>query len=167
MSRGIPSDASPSSSAKTTILALRNYSTSLWKYRNGVVHGHTEEEAKQREFTSLQSKVEAAYLDYQADRFLVSPQFSHLFMGKTLNERLSMDRDSMSSWLQSLQAAKTHQQTFRKSLPKISTFLRKRSDIAPPPPGQLKRLHLSSLGLFQNPNPPGHGLVVLFMLLHN
>jgi hypothetical protein len=105
--------------AKGTILALWDYSTSPWKFRNGVVHGTSKEERAEKELISLQSQVEQQYRLYGTDKFLISPQFTSLFTKKTLQERLQMGRDSLSSWLRTVEEAKRHQQNFRKSLTKL------------------------------------------------
>ena len=107
--------------AKGTILALWDYSTSLWKFHNGVVHGTSKEERAEKELISLQSQVEQQYRLYETDKFLISPQFTSLFTKKTLKERLQMGRDSLSSWLWTVEEAKCHQQNFRKSLTKLSS----------------------------------------------
>jgi hypothetical protein len=105
--------------SKTVILHLWTYSISLWKFRNGVVHGHTSNEAKQREFDTLHSQVRAELAAYRTDKFIVSPEFSFLYTRKTEEERMLMDRDSLAAWLRSIKAAKTHHQILQQTLPTI------------------------------------------------
>jgi hypothetical protein len=111
--------------AKSLVRGLWDYATSLWKYRNGVVHGQTKWDGKKKEFEQLHKSVQAEYAAYAQDKFLISPQFSSLFTKKTLQERLKMDRDSLSCWLRSVAAAKVHQEAFRKSLGNITSFFKR------------------------------------------
>jgi hypothetical protein len=98
--------------AKTVIVHLWTYSMSLWKFCNGVVHGHTMEETKRKESQQLQTKIQQEYAAYHLDKYIVSPKYSFLFTKKTLQERLFMDRYSMSSWLATVTAAKAAQSPF-------------------------------------------------------
>ncbi len=86
---------------------------SLMKFRNGVIHGQPTEEAKLQEFKDLREAVQAAYASYQEDKFFVSPKFAYFFTRKTVDERASMARDSMSSSLHSMDATKAYQQAFQ------------------------------------------------------
>jgi hypothetical protein len=110
--------------AKTVISQLWTYSMSLWKFRNGIVHGHTAEETKCKEADALWHRIKEEYASYLADKYIVSPQYSFLFTNRTLQETLSMDRDSMSSWLRTVVIARENQMIFRSSLPTIKPFLR-------------------------------------------
>jgi len=58
--------------AKTVIIHLWTYSMSLWKLRNGVVHGHTMEETKRQESQHLQNKIQQEYAAYHLDKFIIS-----------------------------------------------------------------------------------------------
>jgi hypothetical protein len=97
---------------------------SLWKFRNGIVHGHTAEETKCKEADALRHRIKEEYASYLADKYIVSPQYTFLFTNRTLQEALSMDRDSMSSWLRTVVIARENQMIFRSSLPTIKPFLR-------------------------------------------
>jgi hypothetical protein len=118
-------EVSPDPWAKTLIRGLWDYAASLWKYRNGVVHGKTKEDGTKKEFEQLHKSVQAEYAAYAQDKFIISPQFSSLFTKKTLQERIKMDRDSLSCWLRSVAAAKVHQETFCKSLGNITSFFKR------------------------------------------
>jgi hypothetical protein len=52
-----PSKTPTISWAKMVIMHLWTYSITLWKIRNGVVHGHTLEARKAQEFTALQARI--------------------------------------------------------------------------------------------------------------
>jgi ribonuclease HI len=122
-------EVSPDPWAKTLIRGLWDYAASLWKYRNGVVHGKTKEDGIKKEFEQLHKSVQAEYAAYAQDKFIISPQFSSLFTKKTLQERIKMDRDSLSCWLRSVAAAKVHQETFRKSLGNITNFFKRHQKV--------------------------------------
>lgn len=69
--------------AKTVIQRICHYySTSHWKFHNGVVHGHSIEDTKQKEFAILHKQVQEAYYTYHLDPYVVSPQFSYVFTQK-------------------------------------------------------------------------------------
>jgi hypothetical protein len=108
---------------ENAIMHLWTYSITLWKFRNGVVHGHTIEAAKTQEFIALRARIREELAQYQADRFIVSPKYAFLFTKLPISERLQQDRDSMTAWLRSVELAKTNQQVFWRSLPTIKKFL--------------------------------------------
>jgi hypothetical protein len=93
---------------KHLILSIWNYSISLWKFRNGLVHGTTLEEQHKKVLTTLQNQVQEEYRLFQTDPFLVSPQYQSLFLRKSLEDRLQMGRDSLASWLRSVKEAKVY-----------------------------------------------------------
>jgi hypothetical protein len=65
-----PVDTPTISWAKTVISHQWTYSITLWKFRNGVVHGHTVEAAKTQEFLTLQARIWEEYAQYQVDQSL-------------------------------------------------------------------------------------------------
>jgi hypothetical protein len=67
------SKLSATSWAKQVVRALWDYSISLWKFCNEEVYGHTIEEGKEKEHSSLQNRMEIEYSLYATDPFLVSP----------------------------------------------------------------------------------------------
>ncbi len=105
---------------KNIILKLWEYSISLWKFRNGIVHGTTAKEQAEKRLASLRAQVTEEYQLYEADPFIVSPQYNSLFLKKTLQDRLKMSQDSLSSWLRSVKEAKQFQCVFRASLQKTA-----------------------------------------------
>jgi hypothetical protein len=122
--------------ATKLIIHLWEYSSELWKFRNGVNYGHTQAEAIERELAHLCEQVSVEFSLYHSDPFIISPQFNHLYHSKDHSERHLMGRDSLNCWLRSIQEAKKHQATFRSSLTKLSArnFFTKRKN-------QGKQLH--------------------------
>jgi hypothetical protein len=102
----------PDSWAKQLIRALWEYSASLWRHRNGEVYGHTVEEKRENERQQLQNKIEQEFREYKANPFVVSPQHISLFTRRTLRDRKRMDRDSMASWLRSVEEANVTRLSF-------------------------------------------------------
>jgi hypothetical protein len=101
---------------KKVIVAMWAYSTTLWKFRNSIVHGASKEEEKEKRLEQLHQHVCHEYSLYESDPFLISPQFASLFTKKSINDRLCMDIDSLTCWLRSVEEAKWHQLHFRASL---------------------------------------------------
>ncbi len=84
----------------STLITLQwEYTHSLWKYRNGIVYGHSTEDTKAKERRHLQEKVAAEYAEYTDDNFLISQNFRYLFTKKSLEERQAMDCDGIMCWL--------------------------------------------------------------------
>jgi hypothetical protein len=129
---------------KQLVLALWDYAVSLWKFRNGEVHGHTIEENKEKERSQLQKRVDIEFRLYQVDPFIVSPQFGYLFTKKSQRERENMDRDSIDCWLRSVEEAKKHQAVFRQSLGKITKFFKPKSRSP-----NKRRVEVESICLYQ------------------
>jgi hypothetical protein len=65
--------------ASKVIKALWHYAESIWKYRNGVVHGHNLADQHRIEKEVLTAQVAAEYAAYDKDPFLVPRWFSYLF----------------------------------------------------------------------------------------
>ncbi len=59
----------PDPRGKSLIQGLRYYATSLWKYRNGVVHGQTKEDKKKKNIDQLHKSVQAEYAAYAQEKF--------------------------------------------------------------------------------------------------
>jgi len=109
--------------ARTLISHLWGFSISLWKFRNGFVHGHTKKDSKEKEFEQLHSLISAEFALNAQDRFLVSSQFSYLFKKCSLHQRLAMDRASMSCWLRTIAEASNRQWNFRESFQRMKRLL--------------------------------------------
>lgn len=58
--------------AKPVILTVWDCTSSLWKHRNGIVHGTRKEEQIQKTLEGLKAHVSAAYNEYSKDPFIVS-----------------------------------------------------------------------------------------------
>ncbi len=86
---------------------------SLWKFRNGVVHGHNVEEEEKKKRESLHTKVTNAYMAYNANKFIVSRHLSTMF-DKPLPCILKSDTDYLQCWLHSYDEAIKTQQEFRR-----------------------------------------------------
>jgi hypothetical protein len=102
------------------IVALWEYSTNLWKFRNGTVYGQTKEEKRNKALQALQAKFEYEYKLYATNNFIISPQFASLFTKNSLKDRMSMGQDSISCWIQSVDEAKRHQLNFCQSLATVA-----------------------------------------------
>jgi hypothetical protein len=109
------------------ITLLWEYTRSIWKQRNGIVYGHSEEEVRNRELQKLREEVAAEYVAYAMD--LISHQFRYLFTKKSQEERQNMDYDSIMCWLRTVQEAKKEQQMFRERLSRVAArfFVPRRS----------------------------------------
>jgi hypothetical protein len=96
---------------KKLIIALWNYTTSIWKHRNNKVHGATLEDQKKKEKGELEAQVRAAYKEYKDDNFLIPRSMSYLFERHSLEDKLKKDRDSLRCWIRSVEEAKQEQNT--------------------------------------------------------
>jgi hypothetical protein len=105
---------------KRMILKVWDYSISLRKFRNGIVHGTTKQENIKKCLAELRTKVSEKYAEYSRDPFIFSPKFNSLFLKKSLEDRLKMCRDSLSSWLRSIKEVEVYQGVFRMSLAKAA-----------------------------------------------
>jgi hypothetical protein len=94
---------------KKLILALWNYTTSIWKHRNNKVHGATIEDQKKKEKEDLEKQVRAAYEDYTEDKFLIPRSMAYLFDRHSLEDKLKKDRDTLRCWINSVKEAKQAQ----------------------------------------------------------
>jgi hypothetical protein len=103
---------------KRLILKVWDYTISLWKFCNGIVHGTTKKENIEKCLAELWNKVSEKYAEYAKDQFIISPKFNSLFLKKSLEDRLKMSRDSLASWLLSVKEAEAYQGVFRASLAK-------------------------------------------------
>jgi hypothetical protein len=86
------------------VKALLSYTLEIWKYRNGVVHGHTREEMNAKQIETLQSEIAQAYQDYETDHFIISRNLSSLFKS-TLEDLLERDIDILQSWIRTYREA--------------------------------------------------------------
>ena len=94
--------------ASKVINLILQYSSSLWYFRRSLIHGRTVEESKQKIFLQLQVKVEAAYIAYSANLFVVDYATRNIFL-VPLPLRLRQDIDSLRCFLQSYDLATERQ----------------------------------------------------------
>ncbi len=114
--------------SKQLILKVWECTTSLWKFRNGMVHGTTTKENNEKVLAELRQRVSDKYAEYARDSFIISPRFNSLFLKKTLEDRIKMSRDSLSAWLRSVKEAEVYQGVFCASLAKAAKcFFRSKS----------------------------------------
>jgi hypothetical protein len=81
------------------ISLLLMYSSSLWKFRNGILHGHNLTESRLKEQEKLHQDILAAFSVYEQDKFVVSRTLSSLFE-KPIEYLLRTDLDHQRCWLQ-------------------------------------------------------------------
>jgi hypothetical protein len=99
--------------ASDLITLLLAYTSSLWKFRNGVVQGHNLEEEEKKKRESLHTSITNAYAAYNADKFIVGRQLSSLF-DKPIEYILKSDIDYLQCWLNTYEEATKMQQVFRR-----------------------------------------------------
>ncbi len=106
------SATAPTSTGLVTniIHLLWDYSQSIWKDRNEIIHGNTLEEAKSKETELAQNAIMIAFREYNNDPFIIPSHLRYLFTSKSLTHRLHQDIDSMHCWLRSYTEAKLDQQ---------------------------------------------------------
>jgi hypothetical protein len=78
--------------------ALLLYTSSLWKFWNGVLHGHTLEEEDKKKRETLSINITNAYTAYETAKFIVSRHLSSLF-DKHIQYILKSDTDYLQCWL--------------------------------------------------------------------
>jgi hypothetical protein len=96
----------------TLIRSILDYSSALWSFWNGVVHGHTKAEGKTKRLAALSAEITQAYEQYHQDNFIISRHLSTLF-DKPLQYITQGDIDFQTSWLRTYKEAVTTQQDFR------------------------------------------------------
>jgi hypothetical protein len=84
--------------SSSLIIHLFNYTSSLWRFRNGVLHGHNLKEEKLKKLEKLEEAISTAYQKYNSDPFIISHHLSSIF-DKPLQYVLQTDIDYLSSWL--------------------------------------------------------------------
>jgi hypothetical protein len=94
------------------IWSILEYSSALWSFRNGVVHGHTIVEEKQKRLAALSVEITQAYEQYNQDTFIVSHHLSSLF-DKPVQYITQGDIDFQTSWLCTYKEAVITQKEFR------------------------------------------------------
>jgi hypothetical protein len=99
--RGIALIKHSTSRLKALISFVLDFSLSLWKFRNGVLHGHSVEEMESKERERLFQEIRAAYDAYHLDHFIIPDSSRHIFTSKTLKQILNRDHDSLQCWLRS------------------------------------------------------------------
>jgi ribonuclease HI len=103
----------PKKWAEKLISLILHYSLSLWKFRNGVLHGHTVTEEATKKRNTLQTSITDAYAAYEADKFIESRDLSTLF-DKPLQYTLKTDNDFLQCWLNTFNEGIKTQQDFRR-----------------------------------------------------
>ncbi len=103
---------SSSTWASNLIQIILEYSSSLWEFRNGVLHSHTIEETAAKEFNSITTRIRTAYQTYQEDPFHVPSHWRSLFISRTLDQCLKQDLDMLYCWLSSYDEALAFQRDF-------------------------------------------------------
>lgn len=68
------------SSKLGTILLI--YTSTIWKYRNGVVHEHATDEIRARQIEKLRIEISQTYWKYEKDHFVISWSLSYQFRSK-------------------------------------------------------------------------------------
>ena len=81
------------------------YTSSLWEYRNTIVHGATEQDTRDRHRQTIIDKVVDFYDKYQLNSHIVLPRHRYLFTSRTREQRIRLDNDSMTCWLRSVEEA--------------------------------------------------------------
>ncbi len=94
------------------IRSILEYSSALWSFRNGVVHGHTIVEEKQKRLAALSVEITQAYEQYNQDNFIVSRHLSSLFENP-VQYITQGDIDFQTSWLRTYKEAVITQKEFR------------------------------------------------------
>jgi hypothetical protein len=88
------------------ITALWQFTRSMWRHRNELVHGADAAANAQRILTSLRDQVCQHYQAYQLDPGYVLSRHMHLFTSRSLERRLQMSYDYVTCWLQSVDEAR-------------------------------------------------------------
>ena len=111
------------------------YSRSIWKIRNAVVHGARAEEARAKNYEELCRLLDEEYTLFWSNNFIVNAAFRSLFTKRTLEERKGLSNDSIEAWLRSVQAAKQYQKVFQASLKRSASkfFTSKKKTTVPNP----------------------------------
>jgi ribonuclease HI len=99
--------------ASKLIIYLLEFTDSLWKFRNGVIHGHNLAETHKKRLEGLKQKISSAFSHYRDDPFIISRHQSSLF-NKPFEEIIQMDLDYLQSWLRTFDEAVLTQQDFRR-----------------------------------------------------
>ena len=97
-----------------------DFSLSLWRLRNGLVHGKDWEASRVQEKKRLQKSISKVFAAYKADPFIVSRKQSTLFDSKTMHQRLQQDRDSLRCWLADVKEAISVQQVDRQGAAEVA-----------------------------------------------
>ncbi len=101
------------------IIYLLNYANTLWKFWNGVLHGHSLAETHRKKLESLHKEITCAYDSYKSDPFIITCHQSSLF-SKPFRDVLKKDIDFQQSWLRTYKEAELVQQGIRQKQAKIA-----------------------------------------------
>ena len=93
---------------------LLQFSLSIWKHRNEVLHGENFEAAKAVELSMVQAKVAEAYEQYEQGQLVLLERDRYLFTKRSKDERLQGDVDMMMCWLRIVEVALSSQERQRK-----------------------------------------------------
>ena len=94
------------------ITHLLMYSSSLWKFRNGILHGHNAAESRLKEQEKIHLAISTAYSAYEQDKFVISRSLSSLFE-KPIEYLLKADLDQQQCWLRTYEEGVDTQREFR------------------------------------------------------
>jgi len=86
------------------VLAL---SLSLWDCRNGMIHGTTYSEQREKKSASIRAKVVKAYALHTENPHLIFQQDKNIFSKKDLATQLKGDDDALLCWLRTVEVAMT------------------------------------------------------------
>jgi hypothetical protein len=95
------------------IIAVLDYSLSLWKFRCELLYGRTNSEQVGKILAELSQKVTHAYREYEQDPFIVRHDYRHLF-AVSLARRLLQDRDCLQLFLTTFELAKQERAHYTK-----------------------------------------------------
>ena len=97
------------------IRKLHQFSLSLWKHRNEILHGATWVETRAVELSLARGKVEEAFQRYSVGDLQLLERDKYLFTRRTKEERLQGDADALMSWLRIVEVAVNSNERQRKA----------------------------------------------------
>jgi len=113
-------DAKPNLTwAGQLVLFLLQYSQQLWIFCCRVLHGHNEEEYRQKHRENLLTQIQMAYDEHNKDPFHIPSEWRRLFHRPFLSLALS-DCDTLSCWLQTYSEACQQQMLLTQHLKETS-----------------------------------------------
>jgi len=97
---GLP--ASPEHWTKAIIQQLWKVSFHLWTYRNGVIHGHNQDDQLCLQSEQHQTQIHSYFMQCNQDPTIVLAKDRHLFQRISMTWWLSQDIDPLLSWINSV-----------------------------------------------------------------